>query len=143
MLSTIFKKSPATGVSIFRMYLLRIFYAMAVFMLGLDVWTEIFFHAKPWEPLPAVAFSFWAVFSLLAILGILYPLRMLPLLLVQFSYKLVWLIIVALPLWSSDTVIGSAAEGLTQANSIGLVLDLLIIPWQYVFRTFVLGRPMS
>ena len=113
---------------------------MAVFMLGFDVWTEILTHGKAWEPLPAVAFSFWGVFSVLAILGIVHPLKMLPLLLLQFSYKLVWLIIVAYPLWSAGDLAGSDAEGLTRANSIGLALDIMIIPWGYVFKTFVLGR---
>ena len=136
----LFKRKANTGVSTFRSYLLRLFYAMAVFMLGFDVWTEILTYQEQWEPFRAVAFSFWGVFSLLAILGIFHPLRMLPLLLVQFSYKLVWLVLVVYPLWTAGELAGSGAESLTRANSIGVVLDLLIIPWGYVFKTFVLGR---
>jgi hypothetical protein len=134
----IFRTDPNLGISIFRHTLLRIFYGMAVLMLGLDVWTEIFTHAEAWQPLPAVAFSFWGAFSLLAILGIIHPLKMIPLLLVQFSYKLVWLTIVAWPLWVAGELAGSNAVGLTTANGIGLMLDLLFIPWGYVLRYYVL-----
>ena len=139
----IFNTNPATGVSTFRLYLLRIFYAMAVLMLGIDVWTEIFTHNQRWEPLPAVAFSFWGAFSLLALIGIVHPLKMLPLLILQFAYKLVWLLMVAYPLWSTDQIVGSSAEALTRANSIGLILDVLIIPWSYVARHLVLVKPSA
>ena len=110
---------------------------MAVLMLGIEVWTEIVMHKERWEPLSGVAFSFWGAFSLLAFLGILHPLKMLPLLLVQFTYKLIWLIIVAHPLWTADQLRGSSAEALAKANTIGLVLDVLVIPWLYVLRNLV------
>ncbi|HYG04488.1 MAG TPA: hypothetical protein VD927_18705 [Chryseosolibacter sp.] len=135
-----FKTNPVIGISTFRLYLLRIFYAMAVLMLGIDVWTEIFTHEQSWAPLPGVAFSFWGAFSLLAIIGIAHPLKMLPLLLVQFTYKLIWLLIVAYPLWSASQLAGDPAESLTRANAIGLVLDLLIIPWPYVFKHIVFTK---
>ena len=102
------------------------------------MWTEIFTHKGLWEPLPGVAFSFWAAFTALAILGLLHPLKMIPLLLVQFSYKLIWLIIVAFPLWSANQLTGSSAQGLTEANSIGIVIDLLVIPWSYVLKNYIL-----
>src|SRR5947199_9377607 len=70
------------GVSKFRIYLLRFFYALIIVLLGIQVWTEIFTHKNSWQPLPAVAFSFWAAFSALAILGLVHPLKMIPLLLV-------------------------------------------------------------
>ncbi len=139
-IKNILKVDQTIGVSKFRICLLRIFYALATVLLGFQVWTEIFTHKGVWEPLPAVAYSFWAAFSALAILGLLHPLKMIPLLLVQFSYKLIWLIIVAYPLWSANQLTDSVAQGLTKANSIGVVLDLLVIPWSYVFNNYVLPK---
>ena len=139
-IKNIFKADPTVGVSKFRIYLLRFFYALAILLLGIQVWSEIFTHAGPWQPLPAVAFSFWGAFSALAILGLIHPLKMIPLLLVQFSYKLIWLIIVAYPLWSANQLPSPSAEGLTKANSIGIILDLLIIPWPYVLKNYILNR---
>jgi hypothetical protein len=135
---SIFNVNETTGVSTFRLYLLKFFYCMAVPFLGIQVWTELFTHEGPWQPLPAVAFSFWAAFSALALLGIRHPLKMIPLLVLQFSYKLIWLIIVAYPLWSANQLAGSPALALTKANAMGLVLDVLIIPWPYVLKNFIL-----
>ena len=138
IVKNIFKVDPTRGVSKFRLYLLRFFYALAILLLGIQVWTEIFTHKDAWQPLPAVAFSFWAAFSALAVLGLIHPLKMIPLLLVQFSYKLIWLIIVAYPLWSANQVPSPAAQELIKANSIGIMLDLLIIPWPYVLKNYIL-----
>ena len=45
---------------------------------------EKFIHRqKPWDPIVAVAFSFWAALTVLSALGIRYPLAMLLLILMQ------------------------------------------------------------
>ena len=139
-IKNIFKVDQTTGVSKFRIYLLRFFYILIFVLLGREVWTEIFTHKGLWQPLPGVAFSFWAAFSTLAILGILHPLKMIPLLLVQISYKLIWLIIVAFPLWSANHLTGSSAQGLTEVNLKSIVIDLLVIPWSYVFKNYILKQ---
>src|SRR5437868_13916750 len=135
-IKNIFRVDPTIGVSKFRIYLLRFFYALAILLLGIQVWTELFTHKGSWQPLPAVAYSFWAAFSALAILGLIHPIKMIPLLLVQFSYKLIWLIIAAYPLWSAHQLTSSSAQGLFKANAMGVLIDLLVIPWWYVFKNF-------
>jgi hypothetical protein len=134
----IFKVDTVIGVSKFRIYLLTFFYLINIIFLGSAVWTEIFTHRGLWEPLPGVAFSFWAAFSILAIAGVLHPLKMIPMLLVQFSYKLIWLIIVAYPLWSANHLTGSTAHELAEINFKGIVVDLLVIPWPYVLKNYIL-----
>jgi hypothetical protein len=79
-----------------------------------------------------VAFSFWAASSGL---GIRYPLKMLPLLLLQLLYKSIWLIAVWLPLRSAGR-----STDLTKAMVIGVVLDLIVIPWSHVLATYVKKR---
>lgn len=138
IIKNIFKIDPATGVSKFRIYLLRFFYFLVFVLLGSDVWTEIFTHEGSWQSLPGVAFSFWAAFSTLAVLGILHPLKMIPLLLVQIFYKLIWLIIVAYPLWSANQLYGSSAQGLAKINLKSIAVDLLVIPWPYVLKNYIL-----
>ena len=138
-LKNIFRVDETKGVSPFRFYLLRFFYVVIMVLLGSDVWTEIFTHEGSWEPLPGVAYSFWAAFTVLAILGVLHPLKMLPLLLMQFTYKLIWIIIVAFPLWSANQLAGSPAEGLAGINAVGIIIDLLVIPWHYVIKNYILS----
>ncbi|HMR40863.1 MAG TPA: hypothetical protein PKA90_10585 [Ignavibacteria bacterium] len=137
-LRNLFKVDESTGVSKFRFYMLRSFYLIIIIFLGIEVWTEIFTHREAWKPLPAVAYSFWAAFTLLSVIGIFHPLKMIPLLLVQFTYKLIWLLIVAYPLWTSGQLTGSASEELTYVNLTGIVIDLLVIPWFFVFKNFFL-----
>jgi hypothetical protein len=136
-IKNIFKVDQTTGISTFRNYLLRFFFALIAVLLGFQVWSDILTHQGLWQPLSAVAVSFWAAFSLLAILGILHPLKMLPLLLVQISYKLIWLIIVAYPLWSAQQLTGSAAHGMTNLFSKGIIIDVLVIPWPYVLKNYI------
>jgi len=61
---------------------------------------------------------------------------MVPLLLMQLVYKALWLVAVALPLRSAGAWSGSAAE-MTWVFVIGGVLDLVVIPWPYVWASFV------
>ena len=114
---------------------MRLLYLLNFVLLGFDVWPAIISHKGTWDPLHGVAFSFWAALSALSGLGLRYPLRMLPLLLLQLFYKAVWLLAVALPMWS---VVRST--DLTRAMLIGVVLDLVCIPWPYVLANYVKGR---
>lgn len=118
-------------VSVVRLYLMR-----AVAGLGWSVWPAVIHPAKPFGPLDGVAFSFWAALSVLCGLGIRYPLRMLPLLLLQLVYKSVWLLAVALPL-SSAGLLASATTHLARTFVGGVVADLLVIPWGYVLAHYV------
>ncbi len=126
-------------VSIFRLYLMRLLYVGNFVFLGLDVWPELIKHTlhntAAWDPVRGVAFSFWAALSALSVFGIRYPLKMLPLLLLQLVYKSIWLIAVYLPLRSA----GQSTE-LTKVMVIGVVVDLIVIPWPYVLATYVKKR---
>jgi hypothetical protein len=72
----------------------------------------------------------------LAALGIFRPLKMLPILLLEIFYKVLWLIIVAYPLWSADTLVGSSAEGTTSAF-LWVILPIVAVPWGYVFQNYI------
>lgn len=132
----IFRVDQTMGVSKFRFYLLRFYFALNFVALGFQAWSEIFAHTGLWQPIPGVAYSFWAAFSLLTILGIIHLLKMIPLLLLQFMYKLIWSIIVAYPIWSANQL--PASHELTNIMVKGVFIDLLIIPWPYVLRNFLL-----
>jgi hypothetical protein len=135
-IQTFFKVDETKDVSKFRFYLLRFYYTLNFVALGYQAWSEIFAHTGLWEPIEGIAYSFWAAFSLLAILGIIHPMKMIPLLLVQFTYKLIWSIIVAYPIWNANQL--PASHELTNIMVKGVFIDLLIIPWPYVLRNFIL-----
>jgi len=79
--------------------------------------------------------------SVLALLGIRYPLRMLPILLFEVAWKLTWLGVIALPLWSDNKFEGATRE---QAGDVLWVLIIIaVIPWRQVLTQYVMapGEP--
>jgi hypothetical protein len=115
---------------------MRVGYLGTFVAVGIDVWSELINPAKPWDPIYGVAYSFWAAYSALMVLGVRYPLAMLPLLILQLLYKSVWFIAVARPLWSAGQLDGVARE-LTSVFAAALVFDLIVIPWPYVIAHYV------
>lgn len=119
-------------VSTFRLYLLRALYLLNFALLGLDIWPDIVLRGGTWDPTQGVAFSFWGALSALSVLGLRYPLQMIPLLLTQFLYKVIWLVAVAVPQWEAFRSVG-----LTHDMLVGVLIDMILIPWPYVFRDYV------
>jgi hypothetical protein len=85
-----------------------------------------------------VAFSFYAALSTLSALGLRYPLKMVPLLLLQLFYKSAWLLAVAIPLSSAGPLTPNLA-GAVKPFVIGVLLDILVIPWPYVVANYLLA----
>lgn len=121
-----------TEVSTLRLHLMRVLFLLNFVLLGLDVWPALINHAGPWDPVKGVAFSFWGALSALSGLGLRYPLKMVPLLLMQLLYKIIWLLAVALPMWSTVR-----STDLAKAMTVGIVFDLIAIPWAYVLAHYV------
>ncbi|GAA6206100.1 hypothetical protein [Thalassotalea sp. SU-HH00458] len=124
-------------VSKLRINILRTVYLLIVVVFGYRIWPTIINPNEVWDPLQGVAFSFWGAFTLLSILGVWQPLKMLPLLFMQLTYKVIWMLAVGLQLWSAGQI-GPVAAGLIRSNSIGIIIDLLVIPWPYVWSTYIL-----
>jgi hypothetical protein len=124
------------GVRRINLFLLRLLYVLMFFMLGQTTWTHVLTHQGPWEPTNAIAWSVWTAFATLAGLGILRPLPMLPIILLEIFYKSLWLVLVAYPLWRSGTLEGSPAEELTSIF-VWVVFPIVAVPWRYVIATYV------
>jgi hypothetical protein len=124
------------GVRPISIYLLRLVFILMFFVLGKDTWTHILTHRGSWEPDDAIAWCVWAAFATLAGLGILRPLKMVPILLLEIFYKVLWLIVVAYPLWVTGKLAGSPAEGITSAF-LWVMLPIIAVPWGYVFVNFI------
>ena len=126
------------GISRFKIYLLRIVCALTFLFVGYDSWLYILTHEGVWMPMESVAFSVWATYSVLSVLGIIHTVKMLPLMLFQVMYKLVWLIVVALPLAVQGTLTGSPVEELTYVF-LTVVLPMVGIPWKYLYRNYIIS----
>jgi hypothetical protein len=134
------------GVSALRLVLMRVIYGGTFLFIGIGAFKILVTHRGPWDPLHGVVWSFWAAYGTLMLLGVRYPLRLLPLLLLQFFYKLVWLAAVGYPLWSTGHLMDSAASlppeipasQLVTVFLIVVAVDLAVIPWRHVLRNYVL-----
>ena len=133
----IFRRSERyEGVHRISIYLLRLVFILMFFVLGKDTWTHILTHQGVWDPTDAVAWCIWTAFATLAGLGIIRPLKMLLILLLEIFYKVLWLVVVAYPLWSNGTLAGSRAEG-TTAAFLWVILPIIAVPWGYVLATYI------
>ncbi len=125
------------GVPAINIYILRLMFILMIVFLGKDSWTHIVNFNGSWDPTNAMAWCIWASYSVLAILGVIRPLKMLPIVMLEIFYKVLWLVIVAYPLWKSNALTGSPAEGMTNAF-LWVLLPIVAMPWRYFFRTYIL-----
>ena len=125
-----------TGVSTFRLYLLRATYLLIVVGLGFVIWPGVVHHTSAWAVRYGDTSALLAGVSALALLGIRYPLKMLPLLLFELTWKSIWLIAIALPLWRASQLSPETLESI-KACGMGLVIFPIVIPWPYVFAQFM------
>ncbi len=124
------------SVSRVRLWILRAMYAFIVVGLGLFVWPS-YIAAVPGLPLfNSVALTMLGAFSILCLLGIRYPLQMLPILLWELLWKSMWLLIIALPLWASGEMDERRFQTVIDCL-VGVVLVPLAVPWRYVFENYV------
>ncbi len=124
------------GVRPIQVFALRAFYFLMAAFVATEAWGVLLTHQGPWDHVRAVAWCVWATYPTLAVLGLLHPLRMLPLMLFTIGYKSLWLAVVAWPLWRAGTLAGSPAEEMAK---VFLMTPLLAaaVPWGYVLRHYV------
>ena len=124
-----------SDISTFRLYLLRAAYLLISVGLAFTIWPQIILHGTKWPLWYGVGCSLLAAVSVLAVLGIRYPLKMLPVLFFELIWKAIWLIAVALPMWSANQIDAATLE--TAQNCLTGVILLFLIPWSYVSANYL------
>src|ERR1700728_2935356 len=87
-----------TGLPLYRVYLLRLLYALIGLVQGSQTWPAILHHTKPWAMWHGVSMALLGAFTALCLLGIRYPVKMLPLMMFELAWKLLWVLAAWLPL---------------------------------------------
>ena len=123
-------------VSTFRLYLLRAGYLVIVVGLALMIWPGIIHPPENLSHMGAVVRGMLGAVSLLAVLGLRYPLKMLPLLFFELLWKSIWILAFGLPLWSADKLGPDTRETLNECI-FGVILVLLVTPWGYVLKHYL------
>lgn len=116
-----------------------LFLLMATFMGGF-VWYRLIFESLG-QPLQwGLAKSMLGGLAVMSLLGIRYPLQMLPLMLYETAWKTIWLVVIALRAWLAGNW-NIEFQGLFQ-DCVGIVIAYFIIPWPYVSAKYFI-HPME
>lgn len=128
-------QSSTAEVSLLRLYVLRAMYLFITAGLGAVVWPSVLQAGQHWELMEGTVSCMLAAFSLLCLLGLRYPLQMLPVLLWEVLWKTLWLARVPLPQWLAGRVDPTLMASVFACSMVLLVY--LAVPWGYVFNTYV------
>lgn len=127
-----------SDVTTFRLYLLRAMYLLISVGLGLVIWPAIISPPSLVANASTVVRALLGALALVSLLGLRYPLQMLPLLIFELLWKVIWIVAFALPMWAGPGLDAYASETLF-ACGMGVVLVPLVLPWGFIFRQYVLA----
>ena len=127
--------TAAAGVSLARLYLLRLGYLVVAVGLAVTKWPLIINHAVPWPLFEGVETCMLVALSLLSFLGLRYPLQMLPILLFELLWKFIWVTVVVLPLWAANQMDPATLK--VFYSCLVVLIVLAVIPWRYVIAQYV------
>ncbi len=125
-----------TEVSPIRLWVMRAMYLIMAVGLALMIWPVIISHDPELPPMTGVAVALLGTIGLLSFPGLRYPLQMIPLLLFELTWKVIWFVAFALPHWLDGTL-DDGMRSTVFDTSFGMVL-LLVIPWRYVYANYVI-----
>jgi hypothetical protein len=123
-------------VSRARLLALRALYALIFIGLLAFIWPALIAQIPTPKHYHGVVMTMLTAFSILCAIGIRYPLQMLPILFWELLWKSIWLLLIALPRWMTGAM--DAATRQTAMDCIAVVLVLIVMPWGYVVRNYVL-----
>src|SRR3954454_7140745 len=131
-MSTTIAAPPAvhSDLSLTRLHLMRAGYLLMGVGLALVKW-PLLPHAASLPLYEGVTLCLLTAMSLLAFLGLRYPVKLLPVLLFESAWKLLWLGLVALPKAVDGNLDAATSEVLVNCSLV--VLILAVTPWPYVW----------
>ena len=128
--------ATGTGLSPWRLRLLRAVYLFVGLGLVIARWPLLpELHQAPRFEGTTVAML--AAMSILALVGAWRPLPMLPILVFESLWKVLWLVVVALPAALGSGLDPGQSE--TLVNCLFVLPVLLVVPWSLVWNTYVRG----
>jgi hypothetical protein len=135
-LSTITAEAPATttDLSLTRLHLMRASYLLMGVGLALVKWS-LLPEAYALPLYEGVTLCLLTAMSLVAFLGLRHPVKLLPLLLFESAWKLLWLSLVALPKAITGDLDAATTETVVSCSLV--VVILAVTPWRYVWRNYV------
>jgi hypothetical protein len=135
-MSTTTAARPAvhSDLSVTRLHLMRAGYLLMGVGLALVKW-PLLIDAASLPLYEGVTLCLLTAMSVLAFLGVRYPVKLLPVLLFESVWKLLWLALVALPRATTGDLDPATTETVVSCSLV--VVILAVIPWPYAWRNYV------
>jgi hypothetical protein len=133
--SVVAKPASADDLPLWRLYLMRGLYLLIGLAEGSIIWPQIVNHPLSMH---SAASSLLGALTLLCLLGVRYPERMLPLLMFELVWKTIWLVAVAYPVWRAGLMDADMWES-TKA-CLMVVIVPFVLPWRHIFTHYVTGQ---
>lgn len=127
--------STLPDVAFWRITVLRILYLVIALALSSFVWSQLIFASADWPVITSIAKSMMAGMALLCVVGIRFPLAMLPILVFEMLWKTIWLAAIALPAWLGDRWTASIESVFIE--SVGVLVLYFILPWGHIRARFL------
>lgn len=131
----------STALSARRLNVMRVGYAFLAVGLACVKWPILLQHARTLPAMASVEVCMLTAMSLLMLLGVRYPARLLPILLFEAAWKLLWFAAVGLPRAVAHDV--TPRIGSVIVNCSLVVVVLAVIPWRHVWNHYVKARGES
>jgi hypothetical protein len=132
-------ESPAAAVAplpTYRLNIMRVGFLVMGVGLALVKW-PLFFKDGGLTSLPVyegVVAAILTAMSLLAFLGLRYPIQLLPLLVLESLWKLIWLAAVGVPKLVGDDMTDELRSVFSSVLLVAIILA--VTPWDYVWKTY-------
>ena len=126
--------TDVAGLTLARVNLMRAGYLFMGLGLVIVKWPHLP-HASDLPLYEGVELCLLTAMSLLAFLGLRYPVKLLPVLLFESAWKLLWLGLVAAPRAVSGELDSAFSQVATNCSLV--VVILAVIPWRYAWQQYV------
>jgi hypothetical protein len=125
------------GLPTWRLNVMRVGFAVMGVGLALVKWPLVIDYDRSMPLYEGVVAVLLTAMSLLAFLGLRYPIRLLPVLLFETLWKLIWLSVVALPAAIAGQVDQAMSEIIASCSVV--VVIIAVVPWRYVWQRYIVA----
>ncbi|SDG05206.1 hypothetical protein SAMN05660662_0161 [Blastococcus aurantiacus] len=131
-------RGVVADLPLWRLNAMRVGYAVMGVGLAIVKWPLVIGYDSSTPLFEGVVHILLTAMGLLALLGLRYPVRLLPILLFEALWKLIWLPVVALP----AVVAGDADAAMSDviASCSIVVIIVAVVPWRYVWQRYVTAK---
>ena len=114
---------------------MRVGYLIMGVGLAVTKWPSLFNRDKPWPLYEGTTTYMLVAMGLLALLGLRHPVKLLPILVFESAWKVMWLVAVARPLWTADQMDRETSDVASACLWVAIVIA--VTPWRYVFVQYL------